>query len=141
MAEFTIKPGDPIGNPKQQDYVDWENRKLKRDFDFATHDLLLDVTGGNKPFSFQLEAENSETSFNENMPCRVFVVDRLGDLASRNEDIDKHDGIRVEREEYLQELLAGAEKLDRKTAATEKKTVEKGGSEDFDDAVPKRKDN
>lgn len=141
MADFTIKPGDPIGNPKQQDFVGWDNRRMKRDFDFTTHDLLLDVTGGDRRFSFQLPGENSERSFNEAMPCRVFVVDRLGDLASRNEDIDKHDGIRVEREEYLIDLLAGAEKLDRKAAAAAGKAAEKGGSEDFDDAVPKRKDN
>jgi hypothetical protein len=136
FSDFIIKPGDPIGS-EVRDYplVDFDDvlKKIPR-FDFSTQDLLLDVTGGDKKFVFVVDGV--EKTFNEPLPAEIFVIDRLGDLVTRNEDFDRHNAERKEREAQILAL--------RKDATTESKKgsgkpgSEAGSSEGFDERVPTR---
>jgi len=135
LSDFFIKPGDPIG-AEVPDYkmVDWDDKQSKTRFDFSTQDLLLDVTGGDKSFTFNIDGR--DVGFSEKLPAEIFVIDRLGELATRNEDFDKYNADRKEREAEIKRLRDAADKEPKKGAANK---PESGGAEAFEERVPTRK--
>lgn len=134
FSDFYIKPGDPIGG-EVRDYplVDWKDKVKKKPFDFSTQDLLLDVTGGSKSFTFVVDGK--DITYNEPLPAEIFVVDRLGDLATRNEDFDKNNSDRKERESEIARLRKEAKEKEDLA----KKGKSEGDREGFDERVPTRK--
>src|SRR4029077_7480622 len=133
FSDFQIKPGDPIGS-KVHGYqlVSWDDppKINKTDLDFSTQDLLLDGTGGDKGFMF--EVDGAEYKFTERLPTEIFVIDRLGDLAGGNYDVDKNNVDRLEREKYIKEVREKARASEDKEK--DKKKPESGNREDFDRA-------
>jgi hypothetical protein len=130
--DFAVKPGDPIGaRVREYQLIDWDDKIKKTDYDFSTHELLLDVTGGDKPFVF--EVDGVEFKYNEKLPAEIFVIDRLGDLAMRNEDFDKNNVDRVERETIIKKIREEVKSKDDK-----KPKSESGTKDDFDDRLPNR---
>jgi hypothetical protein len=137
FSDFQIKPGDPIGS-KVREYplVGWDDPpKIKKtELDFSTQDLLLDVTGGDKPFLF--EVDGSEFKFTERLPTEIFVIDRLGDLAVRNDDFDKHNVDRVDRVKYITEVREHAKANEDKEKDKKTTRPETGNREDFEGRSP-----
>jgi hypothetical protein len=137
LASFSVKPGDTIGAPKRDvDMVDWNENKTKRSVDFSTDDLLVDITGGDRVFS--VERDGRMVPYGEDLPAEVLIVDRYGDLVSRNEEADRIDVNRKTRADIYNELVGSAKKKDDKK---EKGKPETGKKEDFEDErVPKRRE-
>jgi hypothetical protein len=141
-SDFPTKPGDPIGR-KVPDYplVGWEDPpKIKKtELDFSTQDLLLDVTGGDKGFTF--EVDGSEFKFTERLPTEIFVIDRLGDLTVRNDDFDKNNVDRADREKYIKDVRdkARGEDKDKEKEKKPGSKAESGNRDDFDRSAPTRK--
>ena len=134
--DFTVKPGDPIGaRVREYQLVNWDDKIQKTEFDFSTHDLLLDVTGGDKPFVF--EVDGVQFNYTEKLPTEIFVIDRLGDLAMRNEDFDKHNVDRVEREATIKKVREEAKSKDDKDKGKPGSKAESGTKDDFDDRLPR----
>ncbi len=133
VNNFPVKPGDPIGlKVKEYTMVNWDGQAEKKEFDFATDELLIDVSGGQKQFMFTVDGK--ESVYNETLPAEILVVDRLGDLATRNEDLDKNDRVRKDREKYLEDLKKSATVPEKKSAASKTEGTDKT----FDD-TPARK--
>jgi hypothetical protein len=138
----SVKPGDPIGTRVRGEYplVGWDDPpKIKKtDFDFTTNDLLLDVRGGDRPFTFEIDG--SPITFTERLPTEIFIVDRLGDLAVRNDDFDKNNINRVEREKYIKEVRDKAKANEEKEPKKSGK-AEAGTRDDFEGrSAPSRRD-
>ena len=81
--------------------------------------------------------DGAEVTITESLPTEIFVVDRLGDLLTRNQDFDKYNAERKDRETQIKTLREDAEKETTKKSGTPK--TETGGSEGFDERVPSRK--
>ncbi len=139
FSDFIIKPGDPIGGEvKEYPFVTWDDRTQKKLMDFSTREILLDVSGGKKVYTFVVDGR--EQMYTEPLPAEIFVIDRLGDLATRNQDFDFNSADRKEREAYIKDLRERAKENDDKESskkATSK--TETGGKDDFGERVPSRK--
>jgi hypothetical protein len=125
-SDFRIRPGDPIGSKvREYQMVGWENppKITKKEFDFSTQDLLLNVTGGDRPFVF--DVDGAQVQFTERLPTEILVVDRLGDLAVRNDDFDKNNADRVDRVKYINEIRERAKANEDKKAGVGSREVGK----------------
>jgi hypothetical protein len=140
FKEFpNLKPGDPIGaRVKEHPIVNWDGALVKTEYNFLTEDLLIDVTGGDRSFMFPGE-DGRDVRYNEPLPAEIFVVDRLGELLTRNQDFDKNDITRKEREKYLNELKKEAQKKDEKGGEKKSGKPEAGSGDDFEEGLPTRK--
>lgn len=130
FAEFLIRPGEPIGGEvREYPLVDWEEHVKKTRLDFSTQDLLLNVSGGNKVYTFVIDGK--ENQFNEPLPAEIFVVDRMGELATRSQDFDLNYAERKTREAYITDLKKTATEQDKETSKKPGKP-ESGTKDDFD---------
>jgi hypothetical protein len=132
-SDFKIRPGDPIGSKvREYQMVGWENppKITKKEFDFSTQDLLLNVTGGDRPFVF--DVDGAQVQFTERLPTEILVVDRLGDLAVRNDDFDKNNADRVDRVKYINEIKEKAKANEDKESKKATGKAETGSKDDFE---------
>ena len=129
MERFRTAPGDMIGQPKRQyEFVTFENEVDKRPLDFSTDEILVDVKGVNRKYSFE-----GYGSITAEIPAQILVMDPFGELSTRSEGQDAYDPTRVTREQDRADLLAIVKHAGRTKRGDEDNpdSPETGGPDDF----------